>query len=259
MAEQQSLLGEEPDVSGIVDAMSAGAAPEAAPAPAPDAGALPVDVAPADAPADGGFDLDALLAEIETGEQPPAETEAAGPGFNANDMADMIRQAKQAVRADEEPQADILSQRFQQIEGELQRIKAERDQLATQKIRDNITSTIDQAVGDEMSKLEIEPKSALGKAFLRAVSQNVMVAVAREQARTGNMGVDRKSIMQQVGTYTKLLHGMASEMAARNTAKERRAPAGGAKQPFTPSKSPGEMDDNEFDSAVMAAMRALSS
>ena len=258
MAEQQSLLGEEPDVSGIVDAMSAGAAPEAAPAPAPDAGALPVDVAPADAPADGGFDLDALLAEIETGEQPPAETEAAGPGFNANDMADMIRQAKQAVRSDEEPQADILSQRFQQIEGELQRIKAERDQLATQKIRDNITSTIDQAVGDEMSKLEIEPKSALGKAFLRAVSQNVMVAVAREQARTGNTQVDLKSVSKTVDTYSKLAVRFARALSNAMNRNQRRSPAGAQKQPCTPSKAPGDMNDDEFDAAVMAAFKSFS-
>jgi len=257
MAEQQSLLGEEPDVSGIVEA--AAAAPEAAPELPPEAammGELPLGDAPAAAP-EGGFDLDALLAEIEQGEAPPAQ-EAAPPGMSPDGMADMIRQAREAVKqSDAAEDQDLLTKRFQGIESELNRIRAERDQLASQKTRDNITSTIDHAVADEMTKLEIDPKSATGRSFLRAVSQNVMVAVAREQARTGRSDIDRSSIMQQVGTYTKLIQGLASELAAKNAAKERRAPAGGQKQPFTPSKAPGEMTDNEFDAAVMAAFKTM--
>lgn len=209
---------------------------------------------PAGVPMEGeapGFDLEALLGEIEASElsAAPQGAPAAGPS-----ALDEFRSAREALaREDEFEQQDQVTKRFSNIEGELTRIKAERDAIVAQKLRDNINTTINATVGDELSRLEIDPNTGPGKAFARLLANSAMVAVAKEQTRMGRQDIDLNSVQRQVKNYAKLLERVSSEVATRQSSKQRRAAAGAPKAPMTPSKPVGDMSDEEFDAAVLAA------
>jgi len=223
--------------------------PMADPMGAPVGGEMPAGV-----PMEGeapGFDLEALLGEIEASEMAAAPQGAPAAGPSA---LDEFRSAREALaREDEFEQQDQVTKRFHNIEGELTRIKAERDAIVAQKLRDNINTTINATVGDELSRLEIDPTTGPGKAFARLLANSAMVAVAKEQTRMGRQDIDLNSVQRQVKNYAKLLERVSSEVATKQTSKQRRAAAGVAKAPMTPSKPVGDMTDEEFDAAVLAA------
>jgi len=210
--------------------------------------------APMGAPVEGGdaFDLEALLGEIETAELPPQA--AAQPSGSPDDILIQMRAAREALAKEEEFESqDQVTKRFGQIEGELQRLKGERDAAFAQKTRDNINNTINSTVGNELSRLEVDPTTGPGKAFARLLANSAMVAVAKEQTRLGRQDIDLNSVSRQVKNYSKLLERVSTEMAAKLSSKQRRATAGAAKVPVSPSKPVGDMSDEEFDAAVLAA------
>tara|TARA_R110002012_G_scaffold20451_1_gene72467 strand:- start:8498 stop:9226 length:729 start_codon:yes stop_codon:yes gene_type:complete len=227
--------------------LEATGAPDVAVDPMGGAGA-PVAPAAEEAP---GFDLEALLGEIESNEMAAAP---AAPTQGGQSALEEFKAAREALAREEEfEQQDVVTKRFSNIEGELQRIKAERDAIVAQKLRDNINTTINATVGDELTRLEIDPTTGPGKAFARLLANSAMVAVAKEQTRMGRQDIDLNSVQRQVKNYAKLLERVSSEVATKQTSKQRRAAAGVAKTPVTPSKPVGDMSDEEFDAAVLAA------
>jgi len=252
MADQQDLLTAEPDLSGIVPGGEPGLA-EAMPSPAMDLGGqAPPEAGP------GDMDLDQLLASIEATETAPPPEEPTSVASDIASMMDRIQNRRQAVET-EDGTTDVLASRLQEIEGNVQRLKQEKEMLAAQNVRDAIQSTISSSISDQMQKLDLDVTKGPGKAFTRIVSNSAMVAVAREQARTGNPDIDLKSVHQTVNNYSKLIVRVATEIAAKMQANKRLGLGGAQKQPFTPSKAPGEMSEDEFDSAVIAAMKAFGS
>lgn len=248
----ESLLNAEPDVSGIAEA-AGGIPPEAMEAPVASELGQELGVPPGG----GELDLDAILASIESSEEPALQEEATAQP-SAGDLADLLAQVRSGqTSVDSGEEVDALQERLMGIESRLQRLNQEKQALAVQKTRDNIQSAITTSISDELQRLSIDPKKGPGKAFSRIVSNSAMVAVAREQARTGRQDVDLRSVSQTVENYSKLITRVAHEIAAQMQSNQRSAPRGGQKQPFTPSKAPGEMTENEFDSAVMAAFQTM--
>ena len=249
MAEQQELLPEEglaQAEAAPVDDMVADAAMAVAPE-------MAGEVAP---PPDGLGDLDQLLSEIDAvqGDQPQAEA----PQGNRASMLDEFKRARDQLRQDEEFESqDSITKKFQNIEQELARLKQEKEVLAAQKTRDNINTSINAHVHDALSRLELQGDSGLAKGFSRVVAECAMVAVAKQQARTGSNNIDPAVIGQVVRGYSKIVERLGKEFAARETAKQRRAPAGSTKAPTAPSKDVGDMSENEFEAAVSAAFKAL--
>ena len=243
MADQleQEVLNLEPE--GAPDMMPGapmeGVVPEGVPEGAPGAMEAP------------GFDLEALLSEIEQSEVPQMAPPQEDAGAS---MVEHMRSARdQMAREEEFEQQDNITKRFGQIEGEIVRIKRERDSILAQKLRDNINTTINTTVGDELSRLEVDPTTGPGKAFARLLANSAMVAVAKEQTRLGRQDIDLNSVRRQVKNYSKLLERVSTEMAAKLSSKQRRAVAGATKAPVSPSKPVGDMSDEEFDAAVLAA------
>ena len=254
MADQQNLLTAEPDLGGVLEGISAGQ--EAPAGITPD---MAPGMAPGMDPSGGGLDLDQLLAEIDATESAPAPAPEAPSRVEA--MEDMLQRMRSGRPGEEveDGTADALASRLQGLEGQLDQLRQEKQMLAQQNVRDTIQSTITGTISDQLTKMQIDPKRGPGKAFARLVSNSAMVAVAKEQARTGNQNVDLKSVSQTVEKYSKLISSVATEIASQITANQRMGLSGGQKQPFTPSKAPGEMSEDEFDSAVMAAMKAFGS
>jgi hypothetical protein len=234
--------------------------PEAGGIP-PEAGGLPPEMAGI-APEMGGepqFDLDSLMSEIDgqfVGEEPraPQETPMQQAPRSPQEIADAMRAAREAYNSLDEEE-DAVSSRFKKVEGDLARIQEERDALRAEKVRDSINNTINITISDELTRLEIDPTTGPGKAFSRLLANSAMVAVAKEQTRTGNTQVDLRSVQQTVGKYAQLLERIAQEVASRSVSKQRMAASGSAKAPITPSKPVGEMNDKDFDAAVFAALR----
>ncbi len=199
------------------------------------------------------FDIDALLGDIDAGMGQSVATPQQAPD-QTQSMVAALRAAREAMEEDERAQMqDGVTQRFQSIESEVNRLRQERDEIAQQQTRDNINMTINVTVGDELSRMDIDPKTGPGKAFARLLANSAMVAVAKEQARQGTQDIDLRSVKRTVSNYGKLLERVSSEMATRQNSKQRRAAAGAARAPVTPSKPVGEMSDDEFDAAVLAA------
>jgi hypothetical protein len=230
-----------------------GAPPEMADVP-PEMGGMP--------PAEGEvpFDLDSLLGEIDgqfAGGVPQGVPEQQfQQQANPDDVARSLRAAREAMaRLDEEETMDSTVKRINDVEGELARIKEERNSLRAEAVRESINNTINTTITDEMSRLEIDPTTGPGKAFSRLLANSAMVAVAKEQTRTGNTQVDLRSVQQTVGKYAQLLERIAQEVASRSVSKQRRAASGSARAPITPSKPVGDMSEQDFDAAVFAALR----
>ena len=199
------------------------------------------------------FDIDSLLNDIDSGmgAAPPPQ----GQGQDqTQSMVAALRAAREAMEQDEKSQMqDGVTQRFANIEGEVNRLRQERDAIANQQIRDSINMTINSTVGDELSRMTIDPTTGPGKAFARLLANSAMVAVAKEQTRQGKQDIDLRSVKRTVSNYGKLLERVSAEMATRQNSKQRRAAAGAAKAPIAPSKPVGDMSDDEFDAAVLAA------
>ena len=198
------------------------------------------------------LDIDALLNEIEDAEAPTAAPEMARGG--SNDMLQAMKRAREALAQDDAfEQQDNVTKRFANIESEVVRLRQERDRLSAQKIRDEINMTINSTVGDELNRLEVDPTTGPGKAFARLLANSAMVAVAKEQTKQGRQDIDLGSVRSQVKNYGKLLERVSAAMATKLTQKQRSAAAGSAASPATPSKPVGDMSDEEFDAAVLAA------
>jgi translation initiation factor 2 beta subunit (eIF-2beta)/eIF-5 len=197
------------------------------------------------------LDIDALLNEIEGAESPVAPV---AQQDTSGDMINAMKRARETLaQEDQYNQQDNVTKRFANIEGEVVRLRQERDRLSAQKIRDEINMTINSTVGDELTRLEVDPTTGPGKAFARLLANSAMVAVAKEQTKQGRQDIDLGSVRSQVKNYGKLLERVSSEMATKANAKQRRAAAGAERAPSTPSKPVGEMTDDEFDAAVLAA------
>tara|TARA_R110000824_G_scaffold239626_1_gene428280 strand:+ start:9279 stop:10046 length:768 start_codon:yes stop_codon:yes gene_type:complete len=199
------------------------------------------------------MDIEALLNEIEGAEVAPSQgAQAAQPGSQS--MLQAMKSAREALAQEEAfEQQDNVTKRFANIEQEVVRLRQERDRLSAQKVRDEINMTINSTVGDELSRLDVDPTTGPGKAFARLLANSAMVAVAKEQTKQGRQDIDLGSVRSQVMNYGKLLERVSSEMATKQTQKQRRAAAGAARAPVTPSKPVGDMSDEEFDAAVLAA------
>jgi len=253
----ENLLTAEPDVSGILEA--AGGLPPALPPeaamPAPTAEELAGVAPPAGA---GEPDLEALLASIDLEEAP--QQQGPPPEASAGDLADLLMKMRGegAGNAPREEHVDVLQQRLQTIETQIQQIAVEKQALASQKTRDNIQSAIQGTILEQLHGFNIDPGDPEGEAFTKLVTHSAMVAVAKEQARTGSNEVDLKSVSKTVQNYSNLAVRFARALSQVMSKNQRRGPAGGTKQPFTPSKAPGQMSEAEFDAAVMAAFKSIS-
>jgi hypothetical protein len=199
------------------------------------------------------FDIEALLSDIDSGMGEAPQAPPPG-GSQTDSMVAALRAAREAMAADEESQMqDGVTQRFQNIEQEVNRLRDERNAISQQQVRDGINMTINVTVGDELSRMEIDPTTGPGKAFARLLANSAMVAVAKEQTRQGKQEIDLRSVKRTVTNYSKLLERVSKEMATRQNSKQRRAAAGAAKAPVTLSKPVGDMTNDEFDAAVLAA------
>ena len=198
------------------------------------------------------LDIDSLLNEIEGAEAPaPPQEMARG---SSQDMMQAMKRAREALAQEEQfEQQDNVTKRFANIESEVVRLRQERDRLSAQKVRDEINMTINSTVGDELTRLEVDPTTGPGKAFARLLANSAMVAVAKEQTKQGRQDIDLGSVRSQVKNYGKLLERVSSEMATKQNQKQRKAAAGAAAMPATPSKPVGDMSEDEFDAAVLAA------
>lgn len=251
----QDLLTAEPDLGAVMAAAGApqGAAPEA---PAMPSGEELAGLAPTGAPEEPN--LESLLASINQSEEPPAPM--AEPEPSAADLASLLTKMRAGAmqnQATEEQEVDALSARFQRLEQQMNKLNLEKQALASQNTRDNIQSAIQGSIVEQLHNFQIDPKDPEGEAFTKLVTHSAMVAVAREQARTGSNDVDLKSVSKTVDMYSKLAVRFGRALSAISKS-QRRGPAGSQKQPFTPSKAPGDMNDDEFDAAVMAAFKSLS-
>ena len=189
---------------------------------------------------------------------PPQQSQAGPVGGprGPQEMADAMRAAREAMESlDQEESLDGTTKRFNELEGKLTRIEEERNALRAEKVRDSINTTINTKISDELIRLEIDPTTGPGKAFSRLLANSAMVAVAKEQTRTGNTQVDLRSVQQTVGKYAQLLERIAQEVASRSVSKQRLAASGSARAPITPSKPVGDMSDKDFDAAIFAALR----
>lgn len=215
-------------------------------------GDMPIEGAGMPMEGEAPMDLEALLNEIEGAEAqaPPAP----GPQGDPNAMLAAMKRAREALAQEEAfEQQDNVTKRFANIESEVVRLRQERDRLSAQKTRDEINMTINNTVGDELTRLEVDPTTGPGKAFARLLANSAMVAVAKEQTKQGRQDIDLGSVRSQVKNYGKLLERVSSEMATKLNQKQRKAAAGSAAMPATPSKPVGDMSEDEFDAAVLAA------
>tara|TARA_R110000824_G_scaffold33864_5_gene108239 strand:+ start:76 stop:819 length:744 start_codon:yes stop_codon:yes gene_type:complete len=231
--------------------LDAGATPELPLEEAP-VGDMPMEGAGMPMEGEAPMDLDALLNEIEGAEMQAPPTQ--GPPGDANGMMSAMKRAREALAQEEAfEQQDNVTKRFANIESEVVRLRQERDRLSAQKTRDEINMTINNTVGDELTRLEVDPTTGPGKAFARLLANSAMVAVAKEQTKQGRQDIDLGSVRSQVKNYGKLLERVSSEMATKQNQKQRKAAAGAAAMPATPSKPVGDMSEDEFDAAVLAA------
>ena len=251
MAEQQDLLtAEAPPLAPEAGAAMPGLAPEGGLTPPP-GGEVPAEGPP-------GLDLDSLLMDIDKIESPAAEAPGAPSG--RQELLDAINSARDEVARQEELEnQDGVTRRFTQLEQELIQMKQEKAALSQQNARERINATIDTAIADEASELGLDIRSATGKAFGKLLRNSAHVAVAKEQARTPGGSVDLTSVQQTTALYTKLIKQVATELATKIVANERRAPSGATKQPHSPSKPVGELTNAEFDKVVLAAITGSAS
>ena len=192
-------------------------------------------------------DLEALLSELDAMSAP---AEAPQQDLNA-----MLQQARQDLRSSEpDEDADLLVNRIGKLEGAIQQMSSRNEELRRDSIKRDISQTINDTVSSEISRLGLDPSGSATKAYSRIVSDGTLVAVAKAQAMTGKIEVDADSIRQTVKKFSKLVERVAGELVAHEAAKKRRAP-GGAAPSLKPTTAVKDMDQEQFDAAVLSALR----
>lgn len=215
------------------------------------AGAVPEEgVVPEGA---GPSELDQLLSEIDGLTPEPAAQEPQGSA----DLAGLLDRARQELGAAEDgDDRGLLVDRIEKLEGSIQQMSQRNESLRKESIKKDINGTITGAITSEISRLELDPTGSAAKAFGRIISDGTLVAIAKAQAITGKPEVDSDSIRQTVKKWSKLVERVAGELAAHKTSKQRRAPSGAAPSAFTSPQDVATMSSDDFDKAVIAALRS---
>ena len=213
-----------------------------------------------EAPVDEGFDIDDLLSQIDSQTAMAGQQEPGVPTQedSANNFAQALETARQRM-ADKEAfeSQDVDSRRLQHLEGKVNELLTRNSELEREHNRASIHNQINQGIVKELSDMGIDVEGKAAKGINRLITNSVLVAVAQAQAATGSHDVDPSSIQKTVKSYTKVVTGIAKELANRQKAESRLSSSGAQKAPYKLSKPLGQLSDDEFGDVILANLRGM--